>query len=32
MIGNNLGKGSFSSPRRPKKDNGRESIRLDGSP
>ena len=31
MIGNNLGKGGFSCPRRPKKDNGRKPVRLDGS-
>ena len=29
MIGNDLGKGCFSRPRRPEKDNGREPVRLD---
>lgn len=31
MIGNNLGKGGFSRPRRPEKDNGRKPVRLNGS-
>ena len=31
MIGNNLGKGGLSRPRRPEKDNGRKPICLNGS-